>query len=69
MIIVKRRNFILGYFWCFFFFNFEAPGIYDMLSEEGSYTFGSVVRSVGRVGRLEKFWKLEEFCEFSKEWH
>ena len=66
MLIVKCSNFILGNF-----FNSEPrkdPGIYDMLSGECSYTFGSIVRSVGRVQCLEKLWKLEAFCEVYQEW-
>ena len=39
-----------------------------MLSGECSYTFGSVVKAVGRVRCLEKLWKLEVFCEVSLEW-
>ena len=70
MLIVKRSNFIVGYFFCVSF-NSEPqkdPGIDDMLSGECSYTFGSVVRSVGRVRCLEKLWKLEAFCDVSLEW-
>ena len=39
-----------------------------MLSGEYSYTFGSVVKAVGRVRCLEKLWKLKVFCEVSLEW-
>ena len=51
MLIVKRSNFIEGYFFCVSF-NSEPRkdlGIYDMLLGECSYTFGYVVRSVGWV--------------------
>ena len=39
-----------------------------LLSGEYSYTFGSVVKAVGRIRCLEKLWKLEVFCEVSLEW-
>ena len=34
--------------------------------KECSYTFGSVVRSVGRVRCLKKLWKLEAFWNFPR---
>ena len=70
----KRRDIqvYLSYYYIFiyfflFVFQFRAPDIYDM-SGECSYTFGSVVRSVGRVRCLKKLWKLEAFSEVSQEW-
>ena len=41
----------------------------NMLSSKWSCTFGSIVRSVGRVWCLEKLRKSEAFCEVSLEWN
>ena len=51
MFIVKRSNLTVGYFFCVSFNSKPKKdlGIYDMLSGECSYTFGSVVRFVGQV--------------------
>ena len=61
MLIVKRSNFILGFFFCVSF-NSELRknlGIYDMLSEEGSYTFGSEGLMFGKVMEIGSFqWSL-----------
>ena len=43
----------------------KDPGINDMLSGEGLYTFGSVVRSERRAPCLEKLWKVEAVREVS----
>ena len=69
MLIVKGSNFILGYFFGVSFNSelLKEPGIYDMWSKECSYTFGSVVRSVGRVWCSEKLRKFQAFCEVSLE--
>ena len=55
MLIVKRSNFIFGYFFCVSF-NSEPrkdQGIYDMLSGECSYTFGFGIGSLGQVWWVE----------------
>ena len=53
MLLIKQRvNFILGHFLSVHFLNSNLqkdPGIYNMLLGECSYTFGSIVRSVGQV--------------------
>ena len=67
---VKRSNFLMGYFFCVSVNSvlLKDPVISDILSGDCSYTFGSVVRSVGRIQSLEKLWKLEACCEVSLEW-
>ena len=68
--IVKHSNLTVGYFFCLSF-NSELRkdlDIGNIVLGECSYTFGSVVRTVGQVRYLEKMRKLEAFCEVSLKW-